>query len=82
MRTHRLYFLLGATMTLIGLAAVPALSGSTSSTRPDGGKTNTYTGRNGTVCDVFSPQGSLMCSRSFAIFNHKAGVAKCLKVKC
>ena len=56
--------------------------GSSQSSRADGGKTNILTTRSGTVCEVFSPKGPLMCTRTYAIFNHQEAIKKCLAIKC
>jgi len=72
--------------TLVITIAMPADpswgGGRSTSNRKDGGKSVTTTTRVGTECNVFSKSGALVCTRTFNITNHAAGVARCVALKC
>jgi len=78
-----LAILSGATLVLtLALPVGTALADRTTSARKDGGKSVTVTTREGTECNVFSKSGALLCTRTFAITNHSAAVARCVALKC
>jgi hypothetical protein len=69
---------------LVTSAAVTAGEAGSSSTAvtKDARKIQTLTNRTQSECNIFSPQGALMCSRTYPITDHAVAVAKCAAVKC
>jgi hypothetical protein len=70
------------TLALTSVSAIAGGSGASTATVPDGRKIQTLTTRTHSECNVYSPQGNLMCTRTYPITNHQAAVAKCSTVKC
>ena len=72
----------GLSLLSVVAMAPTALAGNTTTNLSGGGKAVTVTTTRGTECTFFNPQGNLICTRTFAITDHKAGVAKYLQTKC
>jgi hypothetical protein len=59
-----------------------AFADSSTTIAPDKRQIITVTTRTQSECTIYSPQGALMCTRTYPITDHRAAVARCNAIKC